>query len=108
MTKEEVDSPDHYTAGDIECIDAIESMLSVEEFRGMLRGNIIKYLWRAGKKGEPNDVVTDIGKAMNYVVRLNDTYGDPTGKKASADPKNEVLNEVARSWSPWTGQEDNS
>ena len=41
-----VDRPMHYAAGSIECIDAIEAQLSAEEFRGYLKGNIIKYIWR--------------------------------------------------------------
>ena len=46
-----VDRPMHYAAGIIECIDAIEAQLSAEEFRGYLKGNVIKYLWREKHKG---------------------------------------------------------
>ena len=34
-----VNKPEHYNQGSIECIDAIEAMLSKEEFIGYLRGN---------------------------------------------------------------------
>ena len=44
-----VNSPAHYNAGKVECIDAIESMLTPEEFIGFLRGNILKYQWRDRK-----------------------------------------------------------
>lgn len=36
--------PPHYTQGSVECIEAIEAALGKEQFRGYLRGNILKYL----------------------------------------------------------------
>ena len=33
-----VNSPSHYNSGSVECIEAIEAMLSPEEFIGYLRG----------------------------------------------------------------------
>lgn len=41
-----VNRPEHYRQGGIECIAAIESALTPEEYRGYLKGNIIKYIWR--------------------------------------------------------------
>jgi len=35
----------------IDCITAIEAQLTAEEFRGYLKGNIAKYVWRERKKG---------------------------------------------------------
>lgn len=46
-----VNSPSHYTTGEVECIDAIQSALTVEEWRGYLKGNIFKYIWRERHKG---------------------------------------------------------
>ncbi|OBX73754.1 hypothetical protein A9308_00660 [Moraxella atlantae] len=46
-----VNNPAHYTAGAIECIDAIRAALTEEEFRGFCKGNIIKYVWRERLKG---------------------------------------------------------
>ena len=46
-----VEKPMHYAAGSVECIDAIEAQLTPEEFRGYLKGNIAKYMWRERKKG---------------------------------------------------------
>ena len=48
---EAVNHPDHYNEGEIECIDAIEAQQTLEEFRGFLKGNIAKYLWRERTKG---------------------------------------------------------
>ena len=61
-----VDRPIHYAAGSIECIDAIEAQLSAEEFRGYLKGNIIKYLWREKHKGG----IESLKKAKWYLNKL--------------------------------------
>ena len=45
-----------YKHGAIECIDALRSCLSEEEFRGFCKGNIIKYLWRSEYKGGKEDL----------------------------------------------------
>ncbi len=62
-----VNKPSHYTAGGIECIDALEAALSTEEFIGFLKGNVIKYNWRSRHKGKP---VEDTQKAEWYLKRL--------------------------------------
>ena len=64
---DEVNSPAHYTAGGIETIDYMRAKASPEEFRGYWRLNALKYLSRAGLKG---DAVTDLKKAAWYVNRL--------------------------------------
>ena len=64
-----VSHPAHYTGGGIECIDAMKSALTPDEFRGYLRGNAVKYLWRYDRKGEP---VEDLRKAAWYLDRLTD------------------------------------
>ena len=62
-----VNSPSHYNSGSVECIEAIEAMLSPEEFIGYLRGNSLKYRWRFRYKGEP---IEDLHKAIWYEERL--------------------------------------
>ena len=65
---EDVNSPTHYAAqGDIECIDAMESMMTIEEVIGYLRGNSFKYRWRCRDK---NNAVKDLLKAQWYENRL--------------------------------------
>ena len=65
---EDVNSPAHYAQqGDIECIDAMESMLSREEIIGYLRGNSFKYRWRCRSK---RNAVKDLLKAQWYEKRL--------------------------------------
>ena len=62
-TTDPVLSPSHYTNGDIECIDAIQAALGEAGFRAWCRGNAIKYLWRAGLKGDCGE---DLRKATFY------------------------------------------
>ena len=63
---DQVNSPDHYTAGKVECLDAIEAALTPEEFRGFLKGNILKYIWRERVKGGRESVE----KGRFYIERL--------------------------------------
>lgn len=63
---DDVNHPSHYTTGDIECIDAIEAAMTTEAFVGFCRGNALKYVWRAGLKG---DAATDLRKACWYLER---------------------------------------
>lgn len=46
-----VNHPPHYKQGGVECIEAIKSALTPEEFRGYCKGNVIKYVWRERHKG---------------------------------------------------------
>jgi len=61
MSADPVHHPPHYTqiVPGIECID-------VTEHFPFCRGNAIKYLWRAGSKG---DVRQDLEKARWYIDR---------------------------------------
>lgn len=63
-----VNHPTHYTNGSIECIEAIEAQLTAEEYRGYLKGNIAKYLWRERHKGN----LESLKKAQWYLDRLTD------------------------------------
>ena len=60
-----VNHPHHYTAGSIECIDAIQAALTPEQFIGYCRGNAIKYIWRTDRKGG----IQDLQKAIWYLNR---------------------------------------
>ena len=61
-----VNHPSHYTDGGIECIEAIEAQLTAEEYRGYLKGNIAKYVWRERHKGSTES----LKKARWYLNRL--------------------------------------
>jgi hypothetical protein len=63
---DEVSRPAHYTTGGIQCIEALESAMSAQQFEGFLRGNALKYLWRYPAKGG----LQDLQKAQWYLARL--------------------------------------
>ena len=65
---EKINHPPHY-GGDVvyETIKVLKAWLSPEEYKGFLKGNVIKYLSRAGKKdGE----LQDCKKAAWYLSQL--------------------------------------
>ncbi len=62
---------DHYTTMDIQPWEVMESVLTPEEFIGFLKGNIIKYAMRAGRK-EGTD---DAAKAKHYANKLANFQG---------------------------------
>ena len=61
--------PEHYCSGGIECLDAVKASMPHEAFVGYLKGNVIKYIWRYDKKGQP---YKDLQKALFYLRRLID------------------------------------
>jgi hypothetical protein len=70
LQEDKVNHPSHYKdQGSIECIEAIESQLTPEEYQGYLRGNCVKYLWRWKNKGG----VEDLKKTRWYLDRLIET-----------------------------------
>lgn len=64
---DEVNHPEHYNTGKVECIEAIRASMSAEEFKGYLKGNTLKYLWRYSYKGKPKQ---DLEKAQWYLSKL--------------------------------------
>ena len=67
IARDNVNSPSHYNADSgLECIEAIEAQLTPEEYRGFLKGNCVKYLWREKHKGG----IESLEKAQWYLTRL--------------------------------------
>jgi len=65
---EQSEQPDYYKSNGLSPMDAFEKgLLSKEEFIGFIKGNVIKYTVRAGKK---DDAVKDIDKAIDYLEWL--------------------------------------
>ena len=62
-----VNNPQHYNSGNIECIEAIQESMTKEAFKGYLKGNTMKYLWRYDYKGKASE---DLEKAGWYLNRL--------------------------------------
>lgn len=73
-----VNNPSHYTQGNIECIEAIKSALTPEEFRGYCKGNMIKYLWRERLKGGNES----LAKGQWYINQLLSTQNESDEKQA--------------------------
>ena len=62
-----VNHPRHYAKnGGIECIEAIEASMDTDDFRGFLKGNILKYVWRYEEKNG----LEDLKKASWYLDLL--------------------------------------
>jgi hypothetical protein len=72
---DKINNPAHYE-GSIECIESIKSSMSNEAFKGYLKGNIQKYIWRYDRKGG----VEDLQKAEWYLKRLIDETGPGISK----------------------------
>jgi len=62
----------HYRDMQMQPWDVMQAVLTPEEFRGFLKGNVIKYAMRQGKK-EGTD---DAGKAQHYAQKLAEVLGN--------------------------------
>lgn len=75
--------PPHYKhPSGIECITVVEHMT-------FLRGNAMKYLWRAGSKGGVGQKIEDLRKAVWYIEReianLTGKLMDEQGEQEAAE-----------------------
>lgn len=61
-----VNHPKHYTSGKIEVIKIMEDQLTSEEYRGYIKGQVIKYITRERYKNG----LEDLKKARWYLDRL--------------------------------------
>jgi Protein of unknwon function (DUF3310) len=63
-----VDHPAHYTSSPAVCSECGEQIecIDVTEHMGFNLGNAVKYIWRAGLKG---DAIVDLEKAAWYIDR---------------------------------------
>ena len=69
--KDLVNNPPHYTQG-IETIKIIRAKLTDEEYRGYLKGTIMKYDTRIGLKGSEQDAINDAGKLSWFANKLKE------------------------------------
>lgn len=67
-----VNSPNHYTAGGIETIDYIKAKMTSDQFAGYCTGNILKYISRYPFKNG----VEDLEKAKVYLEWLISAEGE--------------------------------
>lgn len=69
MIKEQVNHPEHYSSGGIECIDAMIAAFGKEQVAAFCKLNAFKYIWRGDKKGKPSE---DIAKAQWYLNKYTE------------------------------------
>lgn len=69
----------HYQIAEVQPIEIMQMYLTPEEFRGYLKGNIIKYMLRLGYK---DAVLREVDKACQYMKWLSQAI---LGKKI--DPR---------------------
>ena len=100
---ERLNEPEYYASNGLSPIGAFkQGLISQEELIGFYKGNIIKYVVRAGKKG---NAVKDLLKARNYInfyldlfkmtpeemEEFHQGYKTPINKNDVAADKNELL-----------------
>lgn len=75
-----VNHPKHYTAGAVECIDALESLASgyKDPVQAGLAWQIVKYIWRSPLK---ENQLQDLQKARWYLDRLISKLDNPVPDK---------------------------
>lgn len=67
-------NPSHYRVDGIpEAIDIMEHLMTKEQLKGFLWGNIIKYAYRYGRKGDEHDTA---GKIEWYANRLKEVCAE--------------------------------
>lgn len=86
-TADMVNHPPHYQSETgLECIDWIEAMLSQEEFKGYLKGQVLRYFWRYEDKWNP---VEDLEKGEWYynelIEREKAAHADDLAKDINSD-----------------------
>lgn len=62
---------DHYKTLDVQPWHVMEAVLTREEFIGFLKGNVIKYGMRQGRKDSP-----DAAKCQHYMQKLAEVQGE--------------------------------
>lgn len=80
LPKSNVNHPDHYNQGGIECIDAMLSAYGEESVINFCIGNVFKYIWRFKSKNG----LEDLNKADWYLDKVIDILEKSDNKKDSS------------------------
>ena len=67
-----VDHPSHYNHGGKETIEILKDFLTEDEFKGFLKGNVLKYMHRYKFKNG----MEDLNKASWYLDKLKETESE--------------------------------
>jgi hypothetical protein len=57
----------HYLTMELQPWEVMKAWMSPEEFQGFLKGNVIKYMGRAGRKEPDGNPLYDAKKARHYL-----------------------------------------
>ena len=77
------EQPDYYASNGLSPIEAMkQGLISQEQYSGFIIGNIIKYVVRAGKKGNP---IEDLKKAKDYINFYMDVFCMTPEEQAELD-----------------------
>lgn len=63
-------NPKHYNFKGIQAIDILQEQLSKDNLIGYYKGNIFKYVFRVGMKGDKANWAVDLDKAQWYLDKL--------------------------------------
>ena len=67
MVNNQVEHPDHYNKGNIECFDVIKAYYGDDVFEHFCLGNVLKYIMRCKSK---ENYLQDLKKARVYLDKL--------------------------------------
>ena len=73
-SEDNVNSPNHYNQGGIECIEAIKASLG-DDYKHYCKGNVMKYLWRY----EHKNGLEDLKKAQWYLNSMVESLEEDNG-----------------------------
>ena len=65
-------NPNHYVFGGIETIEYLKAKMTAEEYRGFLKGNVLKYVSRESEKNG----LEDLKKAKWYLDKMIEVSND--------------------------------
>ena len=97
IEKSENDSinPNHYVFGGIETIEYLKAKLTPEEYRGFLKGNVLKYVSREAEKNGLEDLKKDKWYLDKLIEFENDRKLSPKIKMTKKEY--EMLKSLKRS-----------
>ena len=76
IAEDDAINPSHYQVDGIpEAIEIMEHLMTKEQFEGFLWGNILKYAYRYGRKGDKKETA---GKIEWYAKKLKEVVGNAT------------------------------
>ena len=103
-TMSEHEEPEYYNSNGLSPIGAFKrGLISQEELIGFYKGNIIKYVVRAGKKGS---ALEDLLKAKSYINFYMDLFLMPSTEEEKLDNEQTEIFKALNGLNKIEGEED--